>query len=105
VFVPALPGIALNFQIRHTGVYPLSLTEELPRLTTLHFKKSRDKMTQTLNMTARFPFAPRLVPTAMHCVALASALCCAGAAQAQATTPPTVTLYGLADVPSPRSPA
>jgi predicted porin len=55
-------------------------------------------MTELLNRTARLSCAPRLVPTAMRCVALASALCCAGAAQAQATTPPTVTLYGLADV-------
>lgn len=55
-------------------------------------------MTQPLNMTARFSCAPRLMPTAMHCVALASALCCAGLAQAQAVAPPTVTLYGLVDV-------
>lgn len=55
-------------------------------------------MTEILNITARLSCAPRLVPTAMRCVALASALCCAGLAQAQTTTPPTVTLYGLVDV-------
>jgi predicted porin len=55
-------------------------------------------MTKMLNMAARFSSAPRLMPTAVRCVALASALCCAGLAQAQSTTASTVTLYGVADV-------
>jgi hypothetical protein len=40
---PDPAGVALNFQIRHPGVYPLSLTEEPLRLTTLFPKKSETK--------------------------------------------------------------